>query len=176
MNLCGTTACEVVASFASCLGVAYSSPTQGQAVWTWLEAATEGDARVGGRAASAELEGLFWQLIMNSTNAAEFEAYLAQFPNGVFRALADGSSSAASRVGGGRIPTAGSRVSGASVPASGSPARLPRASVRQLATRSVRSRARVPGLRRVPGDGGGALDQRAHVRAPIFLRRPNDED
>ncbi len=38
--------------------------------------------------ASAELEGLFWQSIMNSTNPAEFEAYLAQFPNGVFRALA----------------------------------------------------------------------------------------
>ena len=39
--------------------------------------------------ASAELEGLFWQSIMNSTNPAEFEAYLAQFPNGVFRALAE---------------------------------------------------------------------------------------
>ena len=39
-------------------------------------------------AAAAELEGLFWQSIMNSTNPAEFEAYLEQFPNGVFRALA----------------------------------------------------------------------------------------
>ena len=39
--------------------------------------------------ASAELEGLFWQSIMNSTNPAEFEAYLQQFPNGVFRALAE---------------------------------------------------------------------------------------
>ena len=38
--------------------------------------------------ASAELDGLFWQSIMNSTNPAEFEAYLAQFPNGAFRALA----------------------------------------------------------------------------------------
>lgn len=37
---------------------------------------------------SAELEGLFWQSIMNSTNPTEFEAYLAQFPNGVFRTLA----------------------------------------------------------------------------------------
>ena len=35
------------------------------------------------------LEGLFWQSIMNSENAADFEAYLAQFPNGVFRALAE---------------------------------------------------------------------------------------
>ena len=32
VHMCGTTACEVVASFASCLGVAYSSPTQGQGV------------------------------------------------------------------------------------------------------------------------------------------------
>ena len=239
VNMCGTTACEVVASFASCLGVAYFSPTQGQDVWTWMEAATEADARVGalsecqaaggpacevlnvycidapaveaglgldqatrGRiqqglgsagfdagmadglfgprtrqairqwqssrgawasgyltgaqvealrgagglppqmpaaapaaapAASAELESLFWQSVMNSTNPADFEAYLQQFPNGVFRTLAQnrqaalraaagGSSSApaGSRVGGTRIPTSGSRVSGASVPASGS--------------------------------------------------------
>ena len=35
-----------------------------------------------------ELEGLFWQSIVNSTNPADFEAYLAQFPNGVFRVLA----------------------------------------------------------------------------------------
>ena len=40
-------------------------------------------------AASADLEGLFWQSVMNSTNPAELEAYLAQFPNGVFRALAE---------------------------------------------------------------------------------------
>ena len=38
--------------------------------------------------ASAELEGLFWQSVMNSTNPAEFEAYLTHFPNGVFSALA----------------------------------------------------------------------------------------
>ena len=38
---------------------------------------------------TAEQENLFWQSIMNSTNPAEFEAYLAQFPNGVFRALAE---------------------------------------------------------------------------------------
>ena len=34
-------------------------------------------------------ENLFWQSIVNSTNPAMFEAYLAQFPNGVFRALAE---------------------------------------------------------------------------------------
>ena len=39
-------------------------------------------------AAPAELDGLFWQSIVNSTNPADFEAYLAQFPSGVFRALA----------------------------------------------------------------------------------------
>ena len=39
-------------------------------------------------AATAEQENLFWQSIMDSTNLADFEAYLAQFPNGVFRPLA----------------------------------------------------------------------------------------
>ena len=83
-------------------------------------------------AASAELEGLFWQSVMNSTNPSEFEAYLRRFPNGLFselaqarlaglRASAGGSVGAAAgaRVGGARPPTSGSRVTGASVPASG---------------------------------------------------------
>ena len=39
--------------------------------------------------ATPEQENIFWQSIMNSTNPAEFQAYLAQFPNGVFRALAE---------------------------------------------------------------------------------------
>ena len=39
-------------------------------------------------AASSQAEIVFWQSIANSTNPAEFEAYLSQFPNGVFRALA----------------------------------------------------------------------------------------
>ena len=38
---------------------------------------------------SAELEGLFWQSVMNSTDPSEFEAYLAQFPNGTFQRLAE---------------------------------------------------------------------------------------
>ena len=38
--------------------------------------------------ATADLEGLFWLLVMNSTNPADFEAYLQQFPNGAFRHLA----------------------------------------------------------------------------------------
>ena len=33
-------------------------------------------------------EIIFWQSITDSTNPAEFEAYLEQFPNGVFRTLA----------------------------------------------------------------------------------------
>ena len=37
---------------------------------------------------SAEHDLVFWQSIMNSTNPADFEAYLKQFPQGVFRALA----------------------------------------------------------------------------------------
>ena len=40
-------------------------------------------------AASAEQETVFWQSIVDSTNPAMFEAYLAQFPSGVFRALAE---------------------------------------------------------------------------------------
>ena len=39
--------------------------------------------------ATAEQETVFWQSIVNSTTPAMFEAYLAQFPSGVFRALAE---------------------------------------------------------------------------------------
>ena len=39
-------------------------------------------------AATAEQENLFWQSIINSTNPEDFKAYLAQFPNGVYRPLA----------------------------------------------------------------------------------------
>ena len=40
-------------------------------------------------AGTPELEIVFWQSIANSTNPAEFEAYLEQFPGGAFRALAE---------------------------------------------------------------------------------------
>ena len=40
-------------------------------------------------AASSAQENLFWQSIMNSADPAEFEAYLQQFPNGVFSGLAE---------------------------------------------------------------------------------------
>ena len=39
-------------------------------------------------AASAEVELVFWQSIADSTNPAEFEAYLRRFPNGTFSDLA----------------------------------------------------------------------------------------
>ena len=39
-------------------------------------------------AGSESQENLFWQSIMNSTTAADFEAYLRQFPNGIFWVLA----------------------------------------------------------------------------------------
>lgn len=41
------------------------------------------------RPATAEQENLFWRSIMNSTNPAEYEAYLRRFPNGVFAELAE---------------------------------------------------------------------------------------
>ena len=78
---------------------------------------------------SSEVELVFWQSIVDSTNAADFEAYLAQFPNGVFRALARNRLSAlrASVVGGVGAPAAGlpptaADVSGAE-PAAGVDAR-----------------------------------------------------
>ena len=94
--------------------------------------------------ASAELEGLFWQSIMNSTNPAEFEAYLSQFPNGVFRALAE-ARLAALRASANDPPAAGGRpVGGVGSPASGS---------------------------RVSGAGGASFGGAAGVDAP---RRPGD--
>ena len=38
--------------------------------------------------ATAEQETVFWQSIVDSENPADFEAYMARFPNGVFRSLA----------------------------------------------------------------------------------------
>ena len=55
-------------------------------------------------AATPEQESLFWQSIVNSTNPADFEAYLGQFPNGVFRALAENRLEAL-RAPGGMCPT-----------------------------------------------------------------------
>ena len=75
--------------------------------------------------ATAEQDNLFWQSIADSSNPAEFEAYLAQFPNGVFRALAEvrlaalrspsnaAGASPGRAAGGVGTPGSGSRVSGA---------------------------------------------------------------
>ena len=75
-------------------------------------------------AASAEVELVFWQSIADSTNPAEFEAYLRRFPNGMFSDLAQirlealragsnaGSVSAGRPAGGVGSPASGSRVSG----------------------------------------------------------------
>ena len=46
---------------------------------------------------TAAQENLFWQSIVNSTDPADFEAYLEQFPNGLFRWLAQNRLSAARR-------------------------------------------------------------------------------
>ena len=77
-------------------------------------------------AVGAEVELVFWQSIADSTNPVEFEAYLAQFPNGVFRALAE-ARLAALRSPANAVPAAagrstggvGSRVSGSPVSGAG---------------------------------------------------------
>ena len=85
-------------------------------------------------AEAGQTEVVFWQSIQNSTNPVEFEAYLEQFPNGVFRVLAQarlgalrgstsGSTTAAGQgVGGARTSASGARVSGTPVSVSGTAA------------------------------------------------------
>ena len=68
---------------------------------------------------SGGLEVVFWQSIVDSTNPADFEAYLAQFPNGVFRTLAQNRLVALRNSAGG-APAA--RVSGAPASVSGTAA------------------------------------------------------
>ena len=46
------------------------------------------DGAADGAAARLQQETVFWQSIMASTNPADFEAYLAQFPDGVYGGLA----------------------------------------------------------------------------------------
>ena len=78
-------------------------------------------------AATAEQETVFWQSIASSANPAEFEAYLAQFPTGVFSALAR-ARLAALQTSAGAATAAAARVGGAGAPAPG--ARDPLASAR----------------------------------------------
>ena len=80
------------------------------------------------RAGTAQWEHLFWESIAESTDPAMFEAYLAQFPNGVFHALAearlvelgaspDGSPAAGGRPGGvAGSPAAGIGAGGGDAP------------------------------------------------------------
>ncbi len=70
--------------------------------------------------ASAELEALFWQSIVNSTDPADFEAYLEVFPNGVFRRLAENRLAALRSPGGNTPASAGRPAGGVGSPASGS--------------------------------------------------------
>ena len=97
-------------------GVAPAAPTAVPAAQQSSPASTTSASA----AASAELEGLFWQSIMNSTNPAEFEAYLAQFPNGVFSALAQTRLAALRSAAAAAPPGGGPRVAGAGAPPSGS--------------------------------------------------------
>ena len=94
-------------------------------------------------AASAAQENLFWQSIMNSTNATDFEAYLEQFPNGVFRALAENRLAALRQPAGGEPADAGVPIDG-----SGSQAIAARDSGTAPAIRT----ARAADARRRPGE------------------------
>ena len=107
----------------------------GVAVPAGQQAASPGQrpAPAAAPAASAELEGLFWQSMMNSTNPAEFEAYLSQFPNGVFRALAE-VRLAALRSPRGAAPGVGTGVGGPESPATARPSVAASAPVSGLAS------------------------------------------
>ena len=94
--------------------------------------ARQSPASAGAAAADAGgVEVVFWQSVQNSTNPADFEAYLGQFPNGVFSALAHNrlagirvstpfpSADAGLRAGRIGAPASESRLSGAPERASG---------------------------------------------------------
>ena len=66
--------------YASLLGEHYLAGAAGPGTVT-AAVAVSGEAR-------AQQETVFWQSISGSRNAADFEAYLEQFPNGVFARLA----------------------------------------------------------------------------------------
>ena len=70
---------------------------------------------------SSGLEVVFWQSIVNSTNPADFEAYLRRFPNGVFSELAQNRLGTLRGTAGSPSPAAVSLASGS--PVSGAPAR-----------------------------------------------------
>ena len=69
--------------YASLLGEHYLSGAPGAA-----PVAASGAAIDGAAAAQLQQENLFWESIRESTNPADFEAYLRQYPTGAYRALA----------------------------------------------------------------------------------------
>ena len=77
-------------------------------------------APAGSPPGNAGSDNLFWQSIMNSTNPADFEAYLQQFPNGTFVALARNRLAALGAPAGDSGTVAEPRTGGAGSPASGS--------------------------------------------------------
>ena len=84
-----------------------------------LRGGTQPSASEGATAALSDgVEVVFWQSIVNSTNAADFAAYLEQFPNGVFRALAQNRLVALRSSAGGAPAAAGPRVGGVGSPPS----------------------------------------------------------
>ena len=100
--------------------------------------------------ASSQAEIVFWQSIANSTNPAEFEAYLSQFPNGVFSELAQ------ARLAALRSPSTQRPSSASGAAGTGAGLRRRGASVGHGGRRRCGAAPRrgVPGLRRVSGDGG----------------------
>ena len=82
---------------------------------------------------SGGLEVVFWQSIQNSTNPVEFEAYLEQFPNGVFRVLAQARLAALRGSTSDPTAVAGQGAGGSVSPASGAGASGAPASVSETA-------------------------------------------
>ena len=70
---------------------------------------------------SAEFELVFWQSIANSTNPADFEAYLRRFPNGVFTELAQNRLGTLRGPTGSAAPEPGAGVGVAGLPGAGRP-------------------------------------------------------
>ena len=118
----------LVLGLAVCAGTpAAAQPPAGARVIDGRAAGYEATSTAGARSASpaaqrqpatAEQENLFWQSIADSTDPADFEAYLEVFPNGVFRRLAE-NRLAALRSPGGGAPAPAGRPAGAPAPAAG---------------------------------------------------------
>ena len=70
---------------------------------------------------SGGLEVVFWQSIVNTTNPADFEAYLHRFPTGVFSELAQNRLEALRRTASSLSPAAASSAGGIGASVSGSP-------------------------------------------------------